>query len=91
MSVRDGVKVEIWCSNCGTRSPMCIPIDRNVPERLRCDVQYGGGGGRSDIFCSGCLRSCFQSWRELQGKVEGEARGSALRRHLKNGAVIIEC
>lgn len=91
MASDDGVWVELRCNRCGTKGRMCVPIDRNVPERLRCGVQYGGGGSRRDVFCSGCQRTCFPSWDDLQAKVERELRAGGLGRHIKNGAVIVEC
>ena len=86
----DFVKVQIRCNRCGNvMEGLCVQVDRNVPEPLRC--QPGGGGvGGPGIRCPGCTGPCFEDSGELQRAVAAEVTGGWGRHH-KRGAVLVEC
>lgn len=86
------VSVTIRCG-CGFEWLLCVPVDRGIPDPLRCSPGVpvsAPGVARTDICCPACRRTLFRDDPALRFRVEDElSRG--LGTHVRTGSVVINC
>lgn len=92
-STLERVTVRLVCRRCRRDWELCVPVRVAVPGPLRCVPSGGpapGAGSSSGLHCPHCGCSCGMDESRMRELVEGELRRGR-GRHVRAGAVIIEC
>lgn len=85
------VVVVLACRRCHAEQTIYLLMEQPVPQRVRCpDERLGGGSGRTSLSCAKCDWR-FPNISDLRRAVADELRRRDASRHLRRGAVRIEC
>lgn len=87
------VRVHVICG-CGAVQKFCVPVDKQMPNELRCSrgtpARGGGGGdGGGAIRCPNG-HACGIGLSELRERALRELE-QGRGRHIREGAVILDC
>jgi hypothetical protein len=89
MGPHNYVSAVVRCRTHGKSAPLCVPVDREVPQPLRCSPRGRGGGlTLGSLGPCPCISGIENS--ELMQRVNDALRGG-IGEWIRNKAVVIEC